>query len=146
MITRGDFAKALLKRLGYPTKQHNLNALVSWMTAEGGPSLDGSFNPPQATFNPLNTTRGMPGSTIFNVANVQNYLSYEDGVEATAKTLKEQGHQYGPIREHLKAADPAGETLRAVEQSDWGTGGLAREVLPGVRDHYSSYASKPIGQ
>jgi hypothetical protein len=146
MVTRGDFARGLLHRLDYPETIHNLNALVSWMTAEGGPSLDGSFNPPQARFNPLNTTKTMFGSTDFNSVHVQNYQDLNQGLDATVATLQEHGHEYGPIRRHLRNNSLADKTLRAVEASEWGTGGLAREVLPGVQKHFDSYADKPIGQ
>lgn len=143
---RGDFAVALLKELGYPETWRNKVALVSWMAAEGGPSVDGSWNPPQARFNPLNTTLRMPGSTDFNWVLVQNYTSFKQGVEATAKTLRGRRVGYGLIRRHLRRNHEPIRTLRAVERSDWGTGGLALRVLPGVKDNYDDYADKPIGQ
>jgi hypothetical protein len=146
VVTRGDFLEGLLRFLDYPVTRHNRVALVSWITAEGGPSLDDSFDPEQARFNPLNTTQPMPGATAFNSVGVRNYVSLAQGIEATAKTLLFDGHGYRAIRRHLRRNHHPARTLRAVERSDWGTGGLALRVLPGVRDHYSQYAAKPIGQ
>lgn len=136
MITRDDFARELLAGLDSPAQLSNLYALVAWMTAEGS----------EARFNPLATTRLMPGSTDFNSVHVQNYLNLEQGVHATVLTLRERGHRYGPIRRHLRRAHAAPKTLKAVEQSAWGTGGLALKVLPQVRDDYKRWALMPIGQ
>jgi len=75
--TRGQFARALLPKVGAKVTTHNMRALMAWMQAEGD----------AGRFNPLNTTHAMPGATDFNSVGVKNYASFEDGVKATAETL-----------------------------------------------------------
>jgi hypothetical protein len=146
MVTRGEFITEFLVRIDYPRERPNKLALMAWVAAEGGPSLDDSWNPKQARFNPLNTTLRMPGSTSFNSVGVQNYVSFDQGLDATVKTLRGKHFGYGMIRRHLRRAHPPWKTLAAVERSNWGTGGLALRILPLVREMYQRYAEKPIGQ
>lgn len=121
--TRGNFARDFLPRIGAEVTTHNLVAMMAWMQAEGD----------AARFNPLNTTERKPGSTDFNWVHVQNYLTYLDGLAATARTLnfgadhKQFGYQ--PIRKAFRTNARAAETLKRVEDSAWGTGGLALVVL-----------------
>lgn len=136
MTDRGHWARQLLAAIGAPATWHNRYAVVAWETAEGT----------TAKFNPLATTKLMPGSTPFNTTGVQNYTSLESGVLATASTLKESGHGYEPILKHLRANDAAHLTLEAVKDSAWGTGALALKILPDVKQDYQTYASKEIGQ
>lgn len=121
--TRGNFAHDFLPRIGAVEHTHNLVAMMAWMQAEGD----------AGRFNPINTTLGMPGSTDFNWVHVQNYVSYIDGVEATAETLNRGAGKdefgYEPIRHHLRRNSKAIEVVKAVEESAWGTGGLAVRVL-----------------
>jgi hypothetical protein len=139
-VTRETFAKALLYELKAPATQRNLWALVAWMQAEGS----------TASFNPLATTQEMPGATDFNSVGVKNYVSFKQGVEATAKTLNHGAdldiYGYRPIRTRLRQNTWAKRTLRAVEKSIWGTGGLALRCLPGVKQHWIYYRDLPIGQ
>lgn len=140
MVTRGQFAEQLLPLLDAPVTQRNLWALVSWMQAEGG----------NARFNPLNTTKKMPGSTDYNWVGVQNYTSLQQGLEATAETLNYGADRdlygYKPIRRRLRRTAFARDILRAVEESQWGTGGLALRCLRFVKRNYQAYSAKPIGQ
>lgn len=135
-VDRGHFAKRLLDALDAPHSQRNLNALVAWQSAEGT----------RARYNPLATTRQMPGATDFNTTHVKNYKTVKDGVEATKLTLLESGHGYEGIVKGLRENKPAKVTLEAVKNSSWGTGVLALEILPDVKEDYASYAGKPIGQ
>jgi hypothetical protein len=140
MPTRDTFARAFLREIEAPVKQHNLIALVAWMQAEG---LGGSYNP-------LNTTLHMPGSTRFNFADVQNYVDFDQGVRATARTLVEGAHKaddpfgYRAILRRLRANAPARYTLKAVEVSAWGTGGLALACRKQTVNHYDHFAAMPI--
>lgn len=138
MKTREDFARAVLRELGAPATKRNLWALVSWMQAEGG----------SAAFNPLNTTEDMPGATDYNWVGVKNYVSFDQGVEATVKTLTYGADRdlygYKPIRRRLRRNAWAFWTLRAVEASIWGTGGLAVRCLPSVKKHWDYYRALPI--
>lgn len=137
-MTREDFARALLREIEAKPTHRNLWALVSWMQAEGG----------TASYNPLNTTLEMPGSTDYNSVGVQNYKSFGQGVEATAKTLDYGADRnlygYKPIRKRLRGGSWASLTLRAVERSIWGTGGLALKCLPMVKRNWDHFRNLPI--
>lgn len=112
MATRGGFTKRLIRELGYPYTIHNRRAFASWMQSEGG----------KARFNPLNTTKLMPGSTSYNDVGVQNYASLDDGVKATADTLRENQRGYDRIRRCLRLNYSAKTTVSAMGDSAWGTG------------------------
>lgn len=134
-MTRDEYAHQLIDRLAAPHTRHNAYALISWMQAEGG----------SAHFNPLNTTLEMPGDWSYNSVGVRNYVSAAQGLEATTKTLlntKDAG--YEPIVKHLRDSDGAAKTLKAVEDSKWGTGGLALACLPYVRADYWKFAGHTI--
>lgn len=138
MTTREEFAKLLLARIGAKPTKRNLWALVSWMQAEGG----------SAKFNPLNTTHDGPNATNYNWVGVKNYVSLAEGVAATAETLNygaDRGlYGYKPIRKRLRGNAWASLSLRAVERSTWGTGGLALRCLPGVKRYWDHYRNLPI--
>lgn len=138
MTTREDFAKLLLPKIGARPTKRNLWAFVAWAQAEGG----------SADFNPLNTTLHKPGATDYNSVGVKNYTSLAQGVEATAETLNygaDHGlYGYKPIRKRLRGNSWAVLTLRAVERSVWGTGGLALRCLPTVKRHWDHYRNLPV--
>jgi hypothetical protein len=105
---------ALLNAIGAPVTSQNLEAIVSWETAEGG----GFGN--RAAFNPLNTTLPMPGSHPITAIGVQAYTSSSQGLSATVNTLR--GGAYRGIIAALKAGNSAQAVERAVAASPWGTG------------------------
>jgi hypothetical protein len=109
-----DFAVALLNALGDPTTPQNTGAIVSWEKAEGG-----NWNSP-AKYNPLNTTRRMPGSYSINGIGVQAYTSWPQGVAATVQTL--EGGAYRGILGVLQSGSSEQAVERAVASSIWGTG------------------------
>lgn len=131
-MDRNDYMHQLIDALKAKHGDHNANALVSWAAAEGG----------NAWWNPLNTTLYMVGSWDYNWAHVKNYGTFSVGLSATAKTLQQAN--FAQILAHLKAGDPAKQTLEAVEQSDWGTGGLALQVLPYVQKDYWRFAQHHV--
>lgn len=136
-ITRGAFAKRLCNSFGLKVSLNRKLAIVSWETAEGTP----------ARFNPLATTKAMPGDSHYNTTGVRNYPTLKIGVEATRSTLSEhRGQNYEPIVAALKANAEPEVILRAVAASAWGTGWLALQVLPWARENFAAYAAKPIGQ
>lgn len=143
MVTRKDWANALCERMRWKPSKENLTALVAWMAAEGG---SGDNAPPQAKWNPLNTTLVVPGSWRYNSVGVQNYPDMETGIEATVRTFRSPNQGYRPILRHLRDSDPPRKTLLAVENSNWGTSPLAREIVDDVKRFWSIYADKPIGQ
>jgi hypothetical protein len=138
--TRGQFARALLPKIHAEVTTHNMRALMAWMQAEGD----------AGRFNPLNTTKSMPGATAFNSVGVKDYLSFADGVEATAETLNYGAardlYGYRPIRQSLRDNLPARRTLYAVERSQWGTGGLALLCLPLVSAQATRFQHHRISQ
>ena len=106
---------------GIPLTSSNEQAIVAWENAEGGHWHN------TATYNPLNTTQPMPGSTPMNSVGVQAYGSWDQGLQATAKTL--ENGQYGGILQQLKQGNSATAVDQAVVASPWGTkniGGVAR--------------------
>ncbi len=112
--TPRDFAVALLNAVGAPLTAQNLEAIVSWETAEGG----GFGN--RAQFNPLNTTLPLPGSHPITAIGVQAYTSWSQGLTATVDTLRSGA--YRGIIAALKAGNSAQAVERAVAASPWGTG------------------------
>jgi hypothetical protein len=135
-MTPADFAQALLQRLGLPTTANNIAALVAFQAHEGGHMNNA------AAYNPINTTLKLPGSHPVTKIGVQAYASWEQGLEATAKTLA-QGNM-GVITAALARNAPPDETLRAVATSPWGCTICANAPASSLQ----SYADKifPIGK
>lgn len=140
MATRDEWAAAFCLGIGAPATKANRQAIVSWIQAEGG----------TAKWNPLNSTLKVDGSWDYNKVPVQNYPSYVKGLGASVATLLDGaemvGDPYGyrPILFNLKSNRGSIRVLRAVERSQWGTGGLALLCLYWVKRYWTSYKSKPI--
>lgn len=111
------FATDLLTRLGMPVTSENVRAVVAWARAEGTAAAN----------NPLATTQPMEGATRFNSAGVRNYSSYQEGLEATVRTL--QNGRYDNVLAALRAGTSADDVGRAVAASPWGTGEGVLRVL-----------------
>lgn len=138
MVTRLQWADSFLKWIDAPVTDRNRRAVVAWVTAEGT----------TAKWNPLATTQPMPDSWSFNHVGVQNYVTWNQGLDATLKTLNYRNLGYEAILARLRNNRRPWFTLRAVESSAWGTGGLAPKVLRswvGHRERYQQAASQPIG-
>ncbi len=137
-MTRKEWATKFLRQIGAPRTTRNLRAVVAWIQAEGS----------EAEWNPLATTKKAPGSTEFNWVGVQNYPDAETGLRATAETLNYGADRdlygYRPIRHRLRKSRSAYWTLRAVEVSAWGTGGLALECLPWVKKAWEHYSQMTV--
>jgi len=131
-MDRNDWAHYFIDKLGAVHGVNNARAIVSWIQAEGG----------TAHWNPLNTTQKEPGSWDYNSVGVQNYPDFDTGLAATVKTILQTDKDLGYYRivGRLRRAERPARTLRAVEASQWGTGGLALEVLPYVKADYWKYA------
>jgi len=136
MVTRAEWAKSFLKWADLPSTKHNLWALVAWESAEGG----------NAKWNPLNTTQRWTGSTDYNAVGVQNYRTETDGLNATLKTIKQTPSYLGyvAIVDALRRDALAHDTLVAVENSAWGTGGLALRILHDVKTYWQHYSTQPV--
>lgn len=111
------FANDLLTRLGMPVTGENVRAITAWARAEGT----------AAAHNPLATTQPMDGATRFNSVGVRNYSSYEEGLAATVRTLR--NGRYGNVLAALAAGTSAEDVARAVAASPWGTGEGVLRVL-----------------
>jgi len=131
----GAWAGLFLRAVGAPGCQANLTTLVAWQYSE--------FT--QAAWNPLADTLAMSGSTAFNSVGVQNYVSLDQGLQATRFTLANgPAFGYGTILSDLVGcADPM-STARAINASMWcrGCAGGAYVVndIPKVEANYDLYA------
>lgn len=137
-MSRGEWAREFLVRIGAPITHRNLLVLMAWMQAEGG----------TARWNPLNSTHDAPGATIYNWASVKNYPSFEVGMQATVETLNwgadRRKFGYRRIRRRLRKSRGSTGTLKAIERSEWGTDGLALVVLPDIKREFNENAKKTI--
>ena len=134
-VTFGKWATAFLGSIGAPIERNNLVVMVAWETAEYT----------SARWNPLATTYYMRGSTCYNPSCVRNYVSLEQGLQATYGTLSRSGLGYEPILSDLNHnADPM-DTAKAINASRW-CGGCADgqyvvDLIPSVEDNYDAYAN-----
>lgn len=111
------WAVDLLGTLGMPVTPDNVRFLNAWAQAEGS----------RAAFNPLATTQPASGASSFNSVGVRNYTSYEQGLQATAQTLR--NGNYGGILSALRSGTSAVSAAQAVAASPWGTGSGVLRVL-----------------
>jgi hypothetical protein len=120
-ITDKNIYEKILQGLGAPTTNENLKFLYAWRQSEGK----------AGKYNPFNTTQGMPGATKFNSVGVKNYMSAEDGINATLKTLK--NGRYNCIVNGLKGNIGAKKisTDCISDLKTWGTGDLIAKVITG---------------
>ena len=134
-VAYGAWAGLFLRTVGAPGCRANLITLVAWQYSE--------FT--QAEWNPLADTLAMPGSTSFNSVGVQNYVSLDQGLQATRYTLVNGAALgYGAILSELgSCADPM-STARAINASMWCrgcVGGLyVVNDIPKVEANYDLYA------
>ena len=114
-----DFYKSVLQCLGAKPTKGNMDFMYAWRQAEGA----------KADFNPFNTTKNMPGATIYNSAKVKNYRTKEDGIKATCDTLKL--NYYTDIVDGLKNDVGLYKLSRMEGLKKWGTGALLSKVADG---------------
>lgn len=134
--TKQQWATTLLQRMRIPVTNANLAAITFWMTMEGGAGPQYGVKNNTANYNPLNTTRdGFPGATTVNSAGVKSYRSWEQGMDATVQTLSLPA--YANIVSHLRSGTTGG-VLEAIDNSPWGTKGLASAHRQGTADSNSA--------
>lgn len=109
----------ILHGLGAPVTPQNLLFLNNWTKAEGG----------NASYNPFNTTQNAPGATSYNSVGVRNYVSPQQGINATVQTLL--NGRYGNILSALRQGTDARAAALALANSPWGTGSLVLKMLGG---------------
>jgi len=135
-VSYGEWAHAFLRVMGAPTCHANLVVAIAWQAQEGT----------QAAWNPLATTHRMDGSTDFNGVGVQNFLSLEQGLQASRETI-ENGwdvYRYGAIIRSMRdCADPL-DTAQAIADSSWCYGCTGGEyvigIVPAVEASFETYA------
>ncbi len=134
-ISYGQWASSFLASLGAPGSRNNMIAIVAWEASEGT----------QATWNPLATTKDMPGATIYNSHGVKNYRSREQGVEASKLTVELPRRGYEPIIARLRAGEEAMRTAEAIRDSLWcrgcAGGGYVTGLIEAVTKYYDRYAN-----
>jgi hypothetical protein len=110
-VTYGRWASLFLRAIDAPVCRDNMVAMVAWQVAEST----------QAAWNPLATTRRMPGSTDFNSVGVQNFQSLAQGLEATWGTIENgwEVYRYGAIVRSLRACGTALQTALSINASSW---------------------------
>ncbi len=115
-MTPIEFAKALLSRLGMPQSDNNIQALVAVQKIEAGHSAN------SALFNPMNTMQPMPGARDagLQVKGIKAYSNWDEGLEATARTLQSTKFDYSGILKALARSAPPDETIKAWAKSPWG--------------------------
>ena len=133
-VTPTLFAEALLGRLGAPISSNNVEALVAVQKIEGGHQANGAWH------NPLNTSQ--PYRDAYNAGllnpNIKAYASWDDGVEATARTLENTMFDYSGILSALRRSAPPDETIREWQRSPWG---WDKAVQVGPASAYQWYAN-----
>jgi peptidoglycan hydrolase CwlO-like protein len=130
----GVWAASFLNKIGAPTCFDNLVVMVAWQVQEGT----------QAAWNPLATTYPMDGATNFNSVGVKNYVSLDQGLEATERTLAVKSYGYPAIMSDLHRCPDSMVTARAVNASSWCRGCTGGRYLTGliatVEAHYETYS------
>jgi len=133
-IAFGKWAENFLPVLGAPTCRANLVVVVAWQAQE--------FT--KASWNPLATSYSMPGATKYNSHGVRNYVSLEQGLEASRRTLALSSHGYEAILSRLRSCSPSMTTAEAIRDSDWCRGCTEGQyvtgVVPKVERNYEGYA------
>lgn len=123
----------LFVALSVPGTQENATAVIAQIQAEGGFAL----------FNPLNCTVKAKGSSDYNPPpiHVQNYVSYEQGLQVTKGMLKQANMK--PLLDALRKGDSALAYWSHLPGS-WGTSpphGYSHEAwLADTRSHWYARA------
>ena len=136
-VSYGQWADMLLHIFDAPMCRENRVVVVAWQVQE--------FT--QAAWNPLATTHRMQGSTDFNGVGVQNFVSLEQGLEATKETIQNGWdiYGYGAIVGSLRRCDDALTSASRIAASSWCPGCLEGNyvvgIVPKVEADLETYAS-----
>jgi hypothetical protein len=140
-VTYGLWARTFLSSLGAPPCADNIQVIVSWETAEST----------LASFNPLATTFYMPGAVRGPKSNIENYVSFGQGIQAARDTVLKSPARWGyaPIVDDLIQCAPAGVTATAVHDSLWCSGCTNGAYVVGrlstVRGDLSDHEDRMVG-
>lgn len=116
------FASAVLNKIGAPVNESNVSSFLRWMNQEDGRSVQeqGTRAIGIERFNPLNTKWNLPDS-VDSGGGVKSYNSFEQGVDATVKTLQSKNNDYSGVVNAFKESKGFDAIKSAVSASDWGT-------------------------
>lgn len=113
-LEQAEFAEKVIKGLGLPFTQLSMTKFMAWEQQEGGHWSN------SARYNPLNTTLPLPGAgNTGTQGNIKVYTSWQQGVEATVKTLS--AGAYSGIRSNLAGSGNLASFEAAVNSTPWGT-------------------------
>jgi len=135
------WAKLFLSRLGAPACADNVATVIAWETQEST----------SAAYNPLATTHAADGAGAFNSVGVRNYVSLDQGLQASVDTLQlgADSYGYGSIIAALTACAPAATSAAAINASAWCSGctngGYLVALLPVVQASLDAYGQRLIG-
>ena len=149
-VSAEQFANDVLRAANLPVTPQNVQFIAHWLPLENTQALHN----PMATTWPIPQGPGQPGSWPLagNSAGVQNYATYEQGVQKTAETLntkKSEGTEYYPtILAGLRSGNPwplHDKGLMRNELKTWSGGydtipnrGNLNYVSPGLANATSS--------
>jgi hypothetical protein len=140
IVTYERWAERFLDEIDARNCRDNRIVVLAWQANENT----------RAIWNPLATTRRMPGSWDFNSHGVQNYLSFAQGLDASRETL-ENGYDiygYGRIVRALQRCARPLRTADAIRDSRWcfgcSNGEYVVGIVPLVQDDYATYAARQI--
>lgn len=122
-MSKEEWARAVISKLGGSPNADSIDAMLTWMAHEGG-----HWNN-TAGYNPLNTTRKMPGASLMDggpgrAAGVKHYRSWQQGIDATVLTLteKSKARGYDKVIAAIKSGADKNTILDAIANSAWVTG------------------------
>ena len=110
-----DIFKSILSCIGAKPTKDNMIFMYAWRQTEH--SLYNQKIP--AKNNPFHTTLKMPGAKSINVDKVKDYVSLEQGIDATCKTLKES--RYSAIVSAFRNNEGVVKLQECLRNSPWGT-------------------------
>ena len=126
-MSKDDWANAFITKIGATPNAVNIAAVKAWMAQEGGHW--GGAKPSSAGYNPLNTTYNFGNTPLMDPgpganAGVRHYDSWQQGLDATIKTLFGKNHKergYDDIVAAIKESKDQTTILQAISKSSWGT-------------------------
>jgi hypothetical protein len=141
-----EWAKAMLVALNAPINGDSVDALKTWARFEGGHYKN------SASYNPLNTTYGMPGAKGMNSVGVKAYSNWDDGIKATVASLtgkRADERGYAAIVDALRKGQDKDSILAAINKSAWvhGEGKASNYPFNGASADYNGtkYSGKSGG-
>ena len=109
-MNRGEFTRAVFEKIGAHIDGGRLAFGVAWAAFESTEALN----------NPWATTEPYEGATDYNSVGVKNYASFEDGVDATVRTLV-NGYYEHLLKVLRNPESTIRECLNVLDASPWGS-------------------------